>query len=116
MKNILHSFLFPSFAAELKRLRAHCPAAPARMTHITVASQTEEQVAEALQGTSGLPAVKAIAALVERRIVDQADRAMDYPRTGDEPYTEAMRLYDAGAAAGLANLLAELQQKTAPKG
>lgn len=81
-----------------------------------------EQIAELLRGTAGLPAVRAILALVKTQLVERCDLATDAPRETIAlpdrtlaPYTPEMRLHDAGGAAHLAELLARLQELTAAK-
>ena len=90
---------------------------PAKME--SVGPMTEEAVAEALVGTETSQMVKAINAKITAKIVDLSDRATDAPRetmlirgetvTG---YTADQRMHDAGGAAHLADLLAELQEMT----
>lgn len=81
-----------------------------------------EQLAELLRGTAGLPAVRAVLALVKTQLVELSDRATDAPRETIAlpdrtlaPYTAEMRLHDAGGAAHLAELLSRLQDLTAAR-
>jgi hypothetical protein len=96
------------------------PAPAAPVAHLRLAGGlTEEQIAQRLAGTADVPAVQAVLALVDQRLVVAADRATDRPappapERGLPGYTPEDRLYDAGRAGELAELRAQLQELTKP--
>lgn len=95
------------------------PRAPARI--VAEAVMTDEQIAKALAGSHESPPIKAVVAKMQARVVALSDRATDAPhgpivtREGTIPaFTEEERLYLAGQASGVAELLGELQELTEP--
>lgn len=102
---------------ELRELRKYAPRA-ARFQ--LAGGMSEEQIERALRGTNGSPIVKAIEAHVSAKIVAASDIATDAPRemiaSAERvipPYTSEMRLHDAGRASAFAEILADLQERTA---
>lgn len=103
--------------ALLDKRPAHSAPKPARLQRD---GMPQETIAQLLAGTSGIPAIKAVMALVESRIVAASDRATDRPQpllvTPERtilPYTAEDRLYDSGRASAYAELSAELETMTA---
>lgn len=81
----------------------------------------EEEIAQRLGGTGKTPVMQAVVAHLGKKVVILCDRATDAPRPAMTmsngatlaPFTEQERLHYAGQAAGVAEILAELQELTA---
>lgn len=81
-----------------------------------------EQIEELLAGTRGLPAIKAVEALISAKIIELSDKSTDAPHgayatpEGTVPaFGPEERLHLAGGADATALLLAELQELIKPK-
>lgn len=82
-----------------------------------------EQIAHRLAGQEKAPVIEAIVAHLSIKIVELSDKATDAPR-GPETlrdgrvlaaFTESERLHFSGQASGVAEVLANLQEMTAPQ-
>jgi hypothetical protein len=106
---------------ELEARVAKLAPKPARMR--AEDAMSEEAIAELLHGMETNPILRAVCAKLQARIVEASDKATDAPReTLVRPngeviagYNSEQRLHDAGGAAHLAMLLAELQELAKPR-
>lgn len=111
--------LFGQLDKARAELRAKTPR-PARFR--LEGGMTEETIEMHLAGTEHQPTVKAILARIGARVVRASDQATDEPRETVvvdgrtlPGYSEEMRLYDSGRTSAFAEMLADLQQLTAPR-
>lgn len=81
-----------------------------------------EQIEEQLAGHSGMPAIKAVQALLANKVIELSDRATDAPHgayataEGAVPaFGNDERLHFAGGANTAAELLADLQELVKPR-
>lgn len=91
--------------AELEQLRQ-----PRRVRFMLEAGLPEEQIVRRLAGTIETPAIQAVMALVDRKIVEMSDRATNPPSDALPP---DLRTYEAGGANAIAEFKSRLQDLTA---
>jgi hypothetical protein len=95
-------------AEELDRLRR---GRPARFI-MDQASMGEEEIARRLAGTQQNPALQAVMALVDRKIVEMSDRATNPPSAEN---TADLRTYEAGGANAMTEFKTRLAGLTEPR-
>jgi hypothetical protein len=110
-----HALASRNAMLEAQLAQRKLPPRPARFA--LEGGMSEEMIGQLLRGTEKLPQVRAIVALLSAEIVLLSDRATDAPREAVQlpdrtiaPYTEQMRLHDAGGASHVARILARVQE------